>query len=648
VTQQNPQRIRDSLIGTVLVGEGQTRFHLRTLLGEGGQGWVFKANYDDPEGFWIVVKILRPEGVTSESLERFARETKVLQMLGAASVPNPNIVRFYDHGVHSLRLYGSEHAMPFIALEYVDGPTLARVIDEQAGTGIPIDRSIRLMKQVARALATVHGRRIVHRDLKPSNILLATVDGREVAKVTDFGLVKAPDLSPRATATIAGASLGYAPPEQYEMGNARVSAQTDVFSFAAILFELLSGRGAFPHNPGDSPLRIVARMLSGERPQLAKVQASLPPELRDRADVIAALDREMARATAPDPSHRHGTINGLWDTVEPILRSVARPSRALEIVDDPSRRSLPEEHGTAPLVWRVAGGPLDRDRLRAAVVIPEEGAAYAVGMQGVYRWYHGYWAPFAVPPSVDIRNVRGVARSRAGEIVLYGEAGLAVTLAQNGVVRPLAAAQPDYNWLGAFTDDGDLVLAGERRSKPVGAVAEIGSTSANVRPVPGTTRLFGVTRLASGELLACGAHGDLVQISSQGTSPGHRDVAWGRSGHLYSVARTAQGGAFAVGSGGHALALTVGSGVGEQGVGELSAALEAVQTTRDLWCVRIDPAGVAWAAGSQARLLERRAGVWERVPIEGPSGHFITVSPQGSLVLVVSEDGTVLEGTPGR
>ena len=385
-------------------------------------------------------------------------------------------------------------------------------------------------------------------------------------------------------------------------------------------------------------------MLSGERPQLTTVQSQLPPELRDRADVIGALDREMARATAPDPSHRHGTINELWDTVEPILRSVARPSRSIEIADDPSRRSIPEERGAAPLSWRVAGGPLERDRLRAAVVVPEEGAAYAVGMQGVYRWYHGYWAPFAVPPSVDIRNVRGVARSRAGEIVLYGEAGLAVTLAHNGVVRPLAAAQPDFNWLGAFTDDGDLVLAGERRSKPVGAVAEIGSTGANVRPVPGTTRLFGVTRLASGELLACGAHGDLVRIHSQGA----RDVAWGRSGHLYSVARTAQGGAFAVGSGGHALALTPASGVGEHGAGELSTALEAVQTTRDLWCVRIDPAGVAWAVGSQARLLERRGGVWERVTIEGPTGHFITVSPQGSLVLVVTEDGTVIEGTPGR
>jgi len=643
VIDQPAHRIRDSLLGKVLLGEGRTKFHIKTLIGEGGQGWVFKANYDDPDGFAMVVKILRPEGITPETLDRFARETRVLQLLGSASTPNPNIVRFYDHGLYELDLYGGRHTLPFIALELVDGPTLAKVIDDLGNEGLPIDRTIRLMKQVARALSTVHARRIVHRDLKPSNILLATIDGREVAKVTDFGLVKAPDFSARSTATIAGASLGYAPPEQYEMGNARVSAQTDVFSFAAILFEMLSGKGAFPHNPGDSPLRLVARMLSGVHPELGSVAATLPPELRTRPDVIAALDREIARATAPDPSNRHASILELWDTVEPILRSVARNSLPVDSADQ-RRESLPEERGAAPWTWRVVGPPLDRDRLRAAVILPEEGCVYAVGMQGVYRWLHGHWASFAVPSSVDIRAVRGIARARAGDVVLYGEAGLAVTFAHNGLVRPIAAAQGDYNWLGAFTDDGDLVLAGERRSRPSGAVAEIGQHAANVRTLSGTTRLFGVTRLASGALLACGAHGDLVEVGASS----HRDVAWGRTGHLYSVARTSHGGAFAVGSGGHALSIAPTSVIGPHGAPELSTALEAVQTTRDLWCVRVDPTGVAWAVGSQGRLLERSAGLWERVAIEGAQGHFISVASSGTLVLVVGEDGSVIEGTPGR
>ncbi|NUO47353.1 MAG: serine/threonine protein kinase, partial [Polyangiaceae bacterium] len=424
----NPaNRLRDSLIGTTVVGEGGTRFHLRAVLGEGGQGWVYRANYDDPDGFWIVVKILRPEGVTEDSLHRFEREARVLQMLGAVPAPNPNIIRFYDYGVH--RVQAPEIAVPFIALELVDGETLAKVIDDHAGAGLPLERATRIMKQVARALHTVHEHRIVHRDLKPSNILLASQHGVEVAKVTDFGLVKAPDLSPRSTATIAGATLGYAPPEQYEMGNSRVSPRTDVFSFGAILFEVLSGRGAFPHQPGDSPLRTVARILSGDRPQLARLP-TLRPELRERPDIVAALDREIARATAADPAGRHGAIAELWSSVEPLLRTATgRMSHAPdEFLSGDRSHSVPSIE--RPRHWQFApiGRALEQDRLRAAVVAPEENAVYGAGLNGLYRFHRGLWTEIPRPAGLDPRRVRGLARTRAGELVVFGEAGLAAIL----------------------------------------------------------------------------------------------------------------------------------------------------------------------------------------------------------------------------
>jgi eukaryotic-like serine/threonine-protein kinase len=215
--------VRERLLGKAIEGSGNIRYHLREVLGEGGQGWVYRANYDDPDGFWIVVKVLRPEGVQEESLKRFEREAEVLRMLGSVPNPNPNIVRFYDYGVHVVDMPEGELPLPFLVLEYVDGQTLGKVVHAAGGFGLPVVRVRRIMKQVARALATVHERRIVHRDLKPSNILLTQLQGQEVAKVTDFGLVKLPELSAHRTATVAGASLGYAPPEQYEMGNNRVS-----------------------------------------------------------------------------------------------------------------------------------------------------------------------------------------------------------------------------------------------------------------------------------------------------------------------------------------------------------------------------------------------------------------------------------------
>src|SRR4029079_12534443 len=120
------------------------------------------------------------------------------------------------------------------------------------------------------ALEDVHAQRVVHRDLKPSNILLAQEQGNEVAKVTDFGLVKLVDVNLQKTSALAGASLGYAPPEQYEQGNQRVSPRTDVFSLAAVVFEMLTTKPAFPFNDGENPLLIVTRILTGSRPSLIK------------------------------------------------------------------------------------------------------------------------------------------------------------------------------------------------------------------------------------------------------------------------------------------------------------------------------------------------------------------------------------------
>ncbi|NUP11348.1 MAG: serine/threonine protein kinase [Polyangiaceae bacterium] len=645
MTSQGTQRIRDSLIGTTLLGEGGTKFHLRALLGEGGQGWVFKANYDDPDGFWIVVKILRPEGLNRETLERFEKETRVLQMLGGVAAPNPNIVRFYDHGLHKMDLYGASLVVPFIALEYVDGPTLATVLDSAHGNGLPLARTLRVMKQVARALHTVHEHRIVHRDLKPSNIMLATQHGQEVAKVTDFGLVKAPGLSAKNTATIAGATLGYAPPEQYEMGNSRVTAQTDIFSFAAILFETLTGQVAFPHRPGDSPLRTVARMLSGDRPQLGQHLSTLGPELRARPDAIASLDREIARATAADPSARQATLLDLWNAIEPVLRSVTASASDMEdvvaTIPQPQRFSAPDHATTtnpdATEGFRVSVRAIPRERLRSAVYAPEEQAIYAVGMNGIYRSQLGSWSRVPLPQAIDVRRVRGVALRR-GEVVVFGEAGLAAVVA-NGAARALPGTDGDFNWLCAFTDDGDCVLAGERRGKPVGIVAEVGAQSGHVHTVAGSTRFHGVTRLASGSLLACGLHGDLAQL----TPAGSQQVAWGRTGHLFAVARANNGGAFAVGSGGHALALSLRTAIGPDVRPDLVANLEAVQTTRDLLSVKLGPDGTPWAVGHSARLLRRKAAVWTRVPLEGTTANLIAVYPTERTLSVVAEDGTVLE-----
>ena len=314
----------DALAGQVL--RGNTSYHLRERIGEGGQGWVFKANWDEPSGLVVIVKVLRPDAVNNEALVRFQREAEVLRLLSQGR-PNPHIVRFFDHAVARVKspLGGDFISLPFTVLEYVNGPTLEHVLKAVRGRGLPVERVRRLVRQVVLALDVVHAQRVVHRDLKPSNILLANEAGTEIAKVTDFGLVKLVDVNLQRTTSLAGASLGYAPPEQYEQGNQRVSVRTDVFSLAAITFEMLSGGLAFPYKEGENPLLIVTRILNGARPSLARSIDGLAPELAARRDLIDALDAQLGQSFAADPNDRQATVQEWWQAIEPLLRSVNEP-----------------------------------------------------------------------------------------------------------------------------------------------------------------------------------------------------------------------------------------------------------------------------------------------------------------------------------
>lgn len=324
---QDPRLValRDSLPGRVLRGSGRVEYHVRERIGEGGQGWVFTANWDEPGGFVVIVKVLRPDAVNPDTLRRFQREADVLRMLSQQGQPNPYIVRFFDHATAVLSTKtGESYTLPFTVLEYVNGTTLERVLDSNPGRGMQVERTRRILRQVSQALEVVHAKKVIHRDLKPSNILLSTEAGGEVAKVTDFGLVKLVDVGLARTTTLAGASLGYAPPEQYEQGNKRVSERTDVFSLAAIMYEMIAGKMAFPYREGENPLLIVTRILNEARPQLAKTVESIAPELRGRADLLAVLDTHITRALSADPNARHATIT---DFSRRSNRSFARQAR---------------------------------------------------------------------------------------------------------------------------------------------------------------------------------------------------------------------------------------------------------------------------------------------------------------------------------
>jgi serine/threonine protein kinase len=229
-------------------------------------GQVYRAT-DTSLGRDVAVKLLHPDiAPNSEQVERFAQEAKA-----AGALNHPNVLAIYDVGTHE-DLY-------YVVSELLEGETLR----ERTRSGaIPIRKTIDYAHQIARGLAAAHAKGIVHRDLKPENIFI-TKDGH--VKILDFGLAKLSnplgDFSAESEAetvrvktragTIMG-TVGYMSPEQVK--GEPVDYRSDIFSFGAVFYEMLTGKRAFR---GESPIEIMSAILSQEPPEPAEAERVIAP-----------------------------------------------------------------------------------------------------------------------------------------------------------------------------------------------------------------------------------------------------------------------------------------------------------------------------------------------------------------------------------
>ena len=294
---------------SLVTGTKLGRYEIRTQLGAGGMGEVYLAQ-DTTLGRRVALKLLPHEHTQNEErLRRFKQEAKA-----ASALNHPNILT-----IHEVAEVDGHH---FIATEFIDGETLRTSITLKGS--MKTGEALKVATQVASALAAAHEAGIVHRDIKPENIMIRR-DG--YVKVLDFGLAKLTETvtqivdtsaktMPRLAHTASGVVLGtaqYMSPEQ--AAGKKVDARSDIFSFGAVLYEMLTGQRAFE---GDSLMEMVAAILNQEPKPLP-------------ARVPAELTKVILRCLRKDPARRYQTMADLKVALEDLREESAGSGRQVPV-----------------------------------------------------------------------------------------------------------------------------------------------------------------------------------------------------------------------------------------------------------------------------------------------------------------------------
>ena len=276
------------------------RYELLEHIGGGGMADVYKA-HDNVLDRLVAVKILHAQlAGDAEFIEKFHREAQ-----GAAKLSHPNIVNIYD--------VGEEDDRHYIVMEYVAGETLKTRIQQQGH--LSVAESLRIGKEIAKALAHAHENNLVHCDIKPHNILVMA-NGR--IKVADFGIARAVTSSTMTyNGTVVG-SVHYFSPEQAK--GTKITPKSDVYSLGVVLYEMLTGQLPFV---GETTVSIALKHLQEEPASVRQLDATIPPI------VEAIVQRAMAKEPDERPSSEE-LVTEITQAEDMLNPGAAVPSAAVD------------------------------------------------------------------------------------------------------------------------------------------------------------------------------------------------------------------------------------------------------------------------------------------------------------------------------
>ena len=315
------------------------KYDIVRVLGKGGMGTVYLGRDADLDRS-VAVKVLRNPLSDEELLQRFLREARA-----AANLRHENIITIYEVGQHDRQ--------PFMAMEYVEGPSLGQVITGR--DPLPLGLRLSYIEQVCAGLHHAHREGIVHRDIKPPNLM---VDRGNVIRIVDFGIARVEGSGMTMDGTLIG-SLNYMSPEQM-LGRA-VDLRSDIFAVGAVAYELLGYQQAFP---GTLDNGLLHRLPNEPPPPLSSLCPGLPAE----------IERLVMRALAKHPDDRFEDLEQMRVALREVRRGVD-PEQPLESLAAPTL-VRPSDAKSTPSPSSSASRP----RTQTTIVITGRQMAAAMGL----------------------------------------------------------------------------------------------------------------------------------------------------------------------------------------------------------------------------------------------------------------------------
>ena len=364
-----------------MVGRNIHQYQFTEKLGAGGMGEIYKA-HDTRLNRTVAIKVLpAARSGDPERRQRFLQEAQA-----ASGLNHPSIITIHD--------VLSEGDTEFMVMEYVAGKTLNDAIPKG---GLRVPQALKYALQMADALNAAHNAGIVHRDLKPANVMVTEAG---LVKILDFGLAKLTDRTPVslddktqtiahvAPLTIEGSILGtvsYMSPEQAQ--GRKVDTRSDIFSFGAVVYEMLTGRRAFE---GDSSLSTLSAILRDEVKPMAEVAPDVPPP----------LETLLQRCLRKEPEDR-------WQSMREVQIALSALKR------DSDSGSLYTTRVASPKAVAVERKPADNDK-KMAVVVAIASVVVLAGSAAVF-FARRHAAPPVVQPPVEIAAPAPVVEPPAPE-----------------------------------------------------------------------------------------------------------------------------------------------------------------------------------------------------------------------------------------